>query len=106
MWARMSANAAATDDDDDLLQRYRNLADAVHMIRRAAERAIRAGVLPAIELHRTGTTPLQECEAVARVLYAAAGRRSREAGQNGLAGLSPDDDCPFDPDVMSNGHSG
>jgi hypothetical protein len=101
----MSETAAATDDDDeDLHQRYRDLVDAVHMIRRAAERAIRAGVLPAIELHRTGTTPLQECEAVARVLYAAAGRRSRDAGPNGLAGLSADD-FPFDPDVVSNGHS-
>jgi hypothetical protein len=102
MSARMSETAAATDDDDDLPQRYRDLVDAVHMIRRAAERAIRAGVLPAIELHRTGTTPLQECEAVARVLYAAAARRSRDAGPNGLAGLSPDE---FDPDVLSNGHS-
>src|SRR4051812_26705183 len=99
----MSESAAATDDDEDLHQRYHALVDAVHMVRRAAERAIRAGVLPAIDLHRTGTTPLQECEAVARVLYTAAGRRSRDAGANGLAGLSPDD-CPFDPDVVSNGH--
>ena len=97
----MSANAAATDDDN-FPQRYRDLVDAVHMIRRAAERAIRAGVLPAIEFNRNGTTPLQECEAIARVLYAAAGRRSRDAGPNGLAGLSPDE---IDPDGLSNGHS-
>ena len=104
MAARMSENAAATDDDDDLPERYRELVNAVHMVRRAAERAIRAGVLPAIELHRTGTTPLQECEAVARVLYAAAGRQSHATGASALAGLSPDE-ISFDRDMLSNGHS-
>ncbi len=94
----MSENAAA-DDDTEILQRYRELVEAVHMIRRAAERAIRAGVLPAIELHRTGITPLQECEAVARVLYTAAQRQNRSTGTNELAGLSPDE-FRFDPGMV------
>jgi Xaa-Pro aminopeptidase len=89
----MSENAAA---DTELSQHYRELVEAVHMVRRAAERAIRAGVLPAIELHRTGITPLQECEAVARVLYTAAGRPIHDPGTIELAGLSPDE-LRFDP---------
>ena len=55
---------------------------------------MRAGALPTIELHHPGLTPMQECEAVARVLYAAAAKQNRNASANALAGLSPDD---FDP---------
>jgi hypothetical protein len=77
-------------DNGDLMQRYCDLADAVRMIRRAAERAVRAGVLPPFE-HQTSFTLLQECEAVARALYAAAGRQKPYAGSTTLAGLSRDD---------------
>jgi hypothetical protein len=77
-------------DDADLMQRYCDLADAVRMIRRAAERAVRAGVLPPFE-HQSSFTPLQECEAIARALYAAAGRQKPYPGSSTLAGLSRDD---------------
>ena len=90
----------APADEDDFRQRYHALVEAVHMIRRAAERSIRAGVLPAIELHHTLSAPLQECEAVARVLYTAAGRKSGHSGTIELAGLSPHE-FRFDTDAMS-----
>jgi hypothetical protein len=51
-----------------LLQKYH-----VRMIRRAAERAFRAGALPPVE--RIGATPLEECEAIARAIYAAAAKQ-------------------------------
>jgi hypothetical protein len=54
----------------ELLKNHRDLVDGVHMIRRAVERAFHAGVLPPLE--REVMTPLQECEAIARAIYAAA----------------------------------
>ena len=51
----------------NLLKDYRDLTEGVHMIRRATDRASRAGVLPA--LNQTTKTPLQECEAIARMIY-------------------------------------
>ena len=56
-----------------LLQKYHDLAAGVRMIRRAAERAFRAGALPPVE--RIGATPLEECEAIARAIYAAAAKQ-------------------------------
>jgi hypothetical protein len=83
----MSENPAA--EYADLLRRYHELVEAVHMVRRAAERAARVNALPAIEADQAGSTPLQECEAVARALYAAAGRQ-RQQGASVLAGISRD----------------
>ena len=59
----------------DLLKRYRELADAVHMVRRAAERAARANVLPSLsrDFH-AGMGGVEECEMIARALYAAGAR--------------------------------
>jgi hypothetical protein len=51
----------------NLLKDYRDLTEGVHMIRRATDRAFRAGVLPALD--QATKTPLQECEAIARVIY-------------------------------------
>ena len=39
------------------------------MIRRATDRAYRGGVLPAVE--EKAMNPLQQCEAIARVIYRA-----------------------------------
>jgi len=82
----MSEDLAA--DHAELLKKYRDLVDGVGMIRRAVERAFRAGVLPSMEL--AGMTPLQECEAIARAIYAAAVKQRDHAGR-ALAGLSADD---------------
>jgi hypothetical protein len=84
----MSDNLAS--DYAELVKSYHELVEAVHMVRRAAERAARVRVLPAIEAGQPGTTPLQECEAVARALYAAAGRQRERGGASALAGLSRD----------------
>jgi len=46
---------------------YRELAEAVRMIRRATDRAHRGGVLPAIK--EDCENPKQECEAIARAIY-------------------------------------
>ncbi len=62
-----------TDEYAKLLQKYHDLAAGVRVIRRAAERAFRTGALPPVE--RIGVTPVEECEAIARAIYAAAGRR-------------------------------
>jgi len=74
----------------ELLKSYHDLVDAVRMVRRAAERAARVRALPPLEALPPGSTPLQECEAVARALYAAAGRHRQQAGANVLAGLGRD----------------
>jgi len=59
----------------DLLKRYHELAEAVHMVRRAAERAARAEVLPALARDfRAGMSAIEECEAIARALYGAGAR--------------------------------
>jgi hypothetical protein len=63
-------NANQTVEYFDLVNRYGELADGVRMIRRAVDRAIRAGVLSPLD--RNPSTPLQECEAMARTIYAAA----------------------------------
>ena len=46
---------------------YRELAEAVRMIRRATDRAHRGGVLPPIK--GDCENPKQECEAIARAIY-------------------------------------
>jgi hypothetical protein len=66
-------NENPADEYAKLLQKYHDLAAGVRMIRRAAERAFRAGALPPVE--RIGVTPLEECEAIARAIYAAAARQ-------------------------------
>jgi len=90
-WAHvqsMSENPAS--EYAELLKSYHELVEAVHMVRRAAERAARVRVLPVIEANQPVATPLQECEAVARALYAAAGRQRQQGGASALAGLSRD----------------
>jgi hypothetical protein len=62
----------------ELLRHYRDLVDGVRMIRRAVERASHAGALPPVE--REATTPLQECEAIARSIHAAAVKRKQSPG--------------------------
>ena len=46
---------------------YRELAEAVLMIRRATDRAHRSGILPAIK--EDCENPKQLCEAIARAIY-------------------------------------
>jgi hypothetical protein len=55
------------------LLKYQDLVSGVHMIRRAIEKASRAGVLPSIE--RIGVTPVEECEFISRVLYSAVAKQ-------------------------------
>jgi hypothetical protein len=59
-------------DYAELLKKYHDLAASVRMIRRAVEKASRAGVLPPID--RIGISPLEECEGIARAIYAAAAK--------------------------------
>jgi hypothetical protein len=65
-----------TDEYAKLLQKYHDLAAGVRVIRRAAERAFRNGALPPIE--RIGVTPVEECEAIARAIYAAAAAAAKQ----------------------------
>ena len=65
-----------TDEYAKLLQKYHDLAAGVRVIRRAAERAFRNGALPPVE--RIGVTPVEECEAIARAIYAAAAAKQHE----------------------------
>jgi hypothetical protein len=65
-----------TDEYAKLLQKYQDLAAGVRVIRRAAERAFRNGALPPVE--RIGVTPVEECEAIARAIYAAAAAKQHE----------------------------
>ena len=75
----------------ELERKYRELSDALHMIRRAVDRAVRAGILPTVDQRpRRRVTPLQECEAIARAIYAAAGNQKGAAGIDELAGLDHD----------------
>ena len=62
-----------TDEYAKLLQKCQDLAAGVRVIRRAAERAFRNGALPPVE--RIGVTPVEECEAIARAIYAAAAKQ-------------------------------
>jgi hypothetical protein len=87
-------------EHSDLLTNYQELAEGLRLIRRAVERACRAGVLPPIDLPRN--TPREECEAIARAIYQSAlsarhhdqttnlGARHHDQTTS-LAGLSPDD---------------
>jgi hypothetical protein len=76
------------DEYSELLRNYRELADGVRLIRRAVQRAGRAGVLPAID--DAGRSPQEECEAIARAIYKAALTPKRRHGIQ-LAGLDSDD---------------
>ena len=60
-------------DYAELLKKYHDLAAGVRMIRRAVDKASRAGVLPPID--RIGISPLEECEGIARAIYAAAAKQ-------------------------------
>lgn len=75
-------------DHAKLLKDYRELAEGVRMVRRAAERACRAGLLPTIE--PSGVTPLQDCEAIARAIYRSVIAPDREHAPPALTGLRPD----------------
>ena len=75
----------------ELEKKYRELADALHMIRRAVDRAVRAGILPSVDHRpRRRVTPLQECEAIARAIYSAAGKPKGASAIEPLAGLDRD----------------
>jgi hypothetical protein len=76
-----------TSDYAKLLQDYRELTEGVRMVRRAAERACRAGVLPSID--DGAATPLQECEAVARAIYQSVATPDIRVGRRSLAGVIP-----------------
>lgn len=75
-----------------LLKSYRDLADGVRMIRRAVERAFHAGVLPPVE--REAMTPLQECEAIARAVCAAAGMQ-KQSSHTEIAAAPRHDDFSY-----------
>jgi hypothetical protein len=76
-------------EHSELLTNYQELAEGIRLIRRAVERACRAGVLPPIDLPRN--TPRQECEAIARAIYQSALAARHRDTTTSLAGLSPDD---------------
>jgi hypothetical protein len=73
MKQRYSAMSRAALHYDELLKRYEELSAGIRMIRRAVEKARRSGVLPS---GRVGTTPREDCEEIARVIYAAAARQA------------------------------
>jgi hypothetical protein len=83
----MNENLAA--DYAKLVNEYCELADRVRMIRRAVQKAFQAGVLSSIG--PIGITPLQECEAIARVIYETTANRKGDARVRHTAGLCPDD---------------
>ena len=86
VWGKMGEDIA--DNYAELERKYRELNDALHMIRRAVDRAVRAGILPTVDHRpRLRTTPLQECEAIARAIYAAAGNRKNASAAEDLAGI-------------------
>ena len=87
MQAAEPMNDKLADEYAELLRRYSELADGIRLIRRATERACRAGVLPAIE--DAGRSPKQECEAIARAIYQATLTSTRYEDAP-LAGLDPD----------------
>jgi hypothetical protein len=64
------------DQHDDLLRKHNSLVDGIRMIRRAMDKASRAGLLP---YQPIGVTPLEECEAIARSIYAGAAKRQESA---------------------------
>jgi hypothetical protein len=68
---RAMADAAYSD----LLQKYQHQASGVRLIRRAVDKACRSGVLE--PMTQLGTSPLEECEAIARVIYASATKQNR-----------------------------
>ena len=76
-----------TDEYAKLLQKYQDLAAGVRVIRRAAERAFRNGALPPVE--RIGVTPVEECEAIARAIYAAAGAAKQHENTRSRLRLVP-----------------
>jgi len=76
------------DEYSELLRSYRELAEGVRLIRRAVQRAGRAGVLPAID--EVARSPQEDCEAIARAIYKAALTPKRRHGVH-LAGLDSDD---------------
>ena len=82
------ANDKLAGEYSELLRNYRELADGIRLIRRAVQRASRAGVLPAID--DAGHSPQQECEAIARVIYQSTLTSKRYPGVP-LAGLDSDD---------------
>ncbi len=86
VWGKMGEDIAT--NYAELERKYRELNDALHMIRRAVDRAVRAGILPTVDHRpRLRTTPLQECEAIARAIYAAAGNRKNASVAEDLAGI-------------------
>jgi hypothetical protein len=69
-------NAELGVEYTELLQRYHDLADGVRMVRRAADKACRVGVLP---YEPIGNSPLEECEAIARSIYGATAKQQEIA---------------------------
>jgi hypothetical protein len=67
---RSAYSDAFVAEFEKLSKDYRELVEGVRMIRRATDRAHRGGVLPAV-VDEGSKTPVQECEAIARVIYRA-----------------------------------
>jgi len=65
---------------EDAMRHYRELAQGVRMIREAVEQTFGAGLLPAGK--HAAVTPFEECEAIARAIYAAGSLQGKE-GPNG-----------------------
>jgi hypothetical protein len=64
-----------TDEEGcELLSKYNDLVYGIAMIRRAVDKASRAGVLP---YEPIGITPLEECERLARAIYTVAEKQGR-----------------------------
>jgi hypothetical protein len=55
------------------MRQYRELTQGLRMIREAVEQTFGAGALPGGEY--AGATPLDECEAIAKAIYRAAGTK-------------------------------
>ena len=73
------------DAYDQLLKNYRDLTMAERNIREAVELSFGASLLPSGE--HTGATPVDECEAIARAIYAAGQRlRTTKAARLTLSG--------------------
>jgi hypothetical protein len=76
------------DEYAELLKKYHDLAAGVRMIRRAVDKAFRAGIVP---YERIGITPLEECEAIARAIYGATVKQMERVRAGVLAEPNPDE---------------
>jgi hypothetical protein len=64
------------DRYEDAMTQYRELTQGVRMIREAVEQTFGAGLLSSGEY--AGASPVEDCEAIARSIYAAGGKQPRQ----------------------------